>query len=88
MKDKRKLLLGILLILQLAVLLYFGSQKQGMHFDEYYSYFTTNNSDGRAVNDRQWLNSQDMKKDFYVQDGEQKEFRFSRIGLTLPFQRQ
>ena len=77
MKDKRKLLLGILLIIQLAVLLYFGSQKQGMHFDEYYSYFTTNNSDGRAVNDRQWLNSQDMKKDFYVQDGEQ--FQYEKV---------
>ena len=77
MKHKKWLLIAIILIVELVASLYFGSQKQGMHFDEYYSYFTTNNSDGRTVNDRQWLSSEDMKKDFYVQEGEQ--FQYGKV---------
>lgn len=70
MKQKRVFFIGILLLVQLLVLIYFGFQKQGMHFDEYYSYFTTNNSSGRGVSDRQWLSNEEMTKDFYVRDGE------------------
>lgn len=70
MKHKRAICIGTLLIIQLLVLIYFGYQKQGMHFDEYYSYFTTNNSSGRGVSDRQWLSNEEMTKDFYVRDGE------------------
>lgn len=77
MKHKRWALLLILLGIQFCILIYFACQKQGMHFDEYYSYFTTNNSGGRAVNDRQWLSGEDMKKDFYVQPGEQ--FRYGKV---------
>ena len=70
MKKKRAIFIGILLVLQLVMLVYFGYRKQGMHFDEYYSYFTTNNSNGRGVTDRQWLSNEEMTKDFYVRDGE------------------
>lgn len=70
MKNTRAILIGILLGIQLVLLIGIGCQKQGMHFDEYYSYFTTNNSGGRVVNDREWLSSEDMEKDFYVQEGE------------------
>lgn len=73
----RFLLLAIIIVVQLVALLYFGSQKQGMHFDEYYSYFTTNNSDGRAVNDRSWLMAEDIRKDFYVCEGEQ--FQYEKV---------
>ena len=77
MKKKKQLFISTLLLIQLVLLILVGCQKQGMHFDEYYSYFTTNNSDGRAVNDRQWLSGGDMKKDFFVQEGEQ--FHYSKV---------
>ena len=77
MKKKKQLFISTLLLIQLVLLILVGCQKQGMHFDEYYSYFTTNNSDGRAVNDRQWLSGGDMKKDFFVQEGEQ--FHYGKV---------
>jgi len=66
LNTKEYCLLALLLILQLVLLIVFGSEKKGMHFDEYYSYFTTNYSGGRAVADRSWLTAEDVKKDFYV----------------------
>ena len=68
--KKDWLLLALLLLLQCTLLIYFGSTKQGMHFDEVYSYFTTNSSGGRTANDGAWLSGEDIRKDFYVRQGE------------------
>ena len=76
--DTKKKIIYILflLVLQLVVLLYFGSQKKGMHFDECFSYFNTNNSVGRQVYDRTLLTSEDIMKDFYVKPGEQFNYEY------------
>lgn len=65
-----KVLLISLLLIQTIVLIYFGSMKKGMHFDECFSYFNTNNSVGRQAYDRSFVTSSDIMKDFYVKDGE------------------
>lgn len=64
----------------MAFLCYFGCEKKGMHFDELFSYFNTNNSVGRQVYDRTYLEREDITKDFYVEDGE--EFNYSYV-VTL-----
>lgn len=48
-----------------------------MHFDEFFSYFNTNNSVGRQVYDRTFVEREDIVKDFYVKDGE--EFNYSYV---------
>lgn len=71
-----KIILILILMLQLGVLIFFGMQKKGMHFDECFSYFNTNNSFGREAYDRTWVSSEDIMKDFYVLPGE---------GFNYPF---
>lgn len=80
MKKKNILLIIILITVQLAFLCYFGCEKKGMHFDELFSYFNTNNSVGRQVYDGTYLEREDITKDFYVKDGE--EFNYSYV-VTL-----
>ena len=40
------LILGMLLLVQLIAIFYFGSKKAGFHYDEYYSYYSSNVSIG------------------------------------------
>lgn len=76
----RKYIFIFLLIIQLLLLLYYGSLKKGMHFDECFSYFNTNNSVGRQVFDRSIISSEDIMKDFYVLPDE--KFNYSYV-VTL-----
>lgn len=71
-----KLFLILILLIQLILLLYFGNLKKGMHFDECFSYFNTNNSVGRMAYDRSFVSSEDILKDFYVKDGEQFNYKY------------
>ncbi|MCR5503198.1 MAG: glycosyltransferase family 39 protein [Lachnospiraceae bacterium] len=66
----------ILIALQLLLLLYFGAQKKGMHFDEFFSYFNTNNSAGREAYDRSRVTSEQIFQDFYVKPGEQFNYPY------------
>lgn len=76
MKSHTKLYVAALIVIQLLVLLYFGSMKKGMHFDECFSYFNTNNSVGRQAFDRTFVTSEDILKDFYVKAGEQFNYGY------------
>ncbi len=76
-KHRRLILIILLLFIETAVLIFFGVQKKGMHFDEFFSYFNTNNSYGREAYDRSWVSSENIKKDFYVLPGER--FNYSRV---------
>lgn len=76
LKKKNILLISFLIIIQLGFLVYFGMQKQGMHFDEYFSYFNTNNSVGRQVYDRTYVEREDILKDFYVKDNEKLNYSY------------
>ena len=71
-----KLLIVFVLVIQLFVFWYFGSLKSGMHFDECFSYFNTNNSVGRQCYDRTFVSSEDIMKDFYVLEGEQFNYSY------------
>lgn len=71
-----KICIVTLLVVQLLVLLYFGSLKKGMHFDECFSYFNTNNSFGRLSLDRTFDSKEEIMKDFYVLPGEQFNYPY------------
>ncbi len=66
--------MAALLLCQLAVLLFFGSKKAGFHEDELYTYYSTNKTAGLFVNDRQWMEREQLFNDFVVLPGE--EFRY------------
>lgn len=59
-----------LLLVQLAVLFYYGSRKSGFHEDELYTYYSSNKTAGLFVNDRQWMDRDDLRNDFVVLPGE------------------
>ncbi len=43
-----------LLFLQLSLAVFFGTQKESMHNDEFYSYYSTNGLHGLSLKDREW----------------------------------
>lgn len=66
--------MGVVLCLQLAVLFYYGNRKAGFHEDELYTYYSTNKTAGLFVNDRQWMERDELRNDFVVLPGER--FRY------------
>lgn len=71
------LVMGIMLLLQLLCMIYYGSRKAGFHEDELYTYYSTNKTAGLFVNDRQWMEQDALRNDFVVLPGEQ--FRYSVV---------
>lgn len=72
LKNKRifiAVMAGLLLV-QLAVLFYYGGRKSGFHEDELYTYYSSNKTAGLFVNDRQWMERDDLRNDFVVLPGE------------------
>ena len=47
-------LVTIIMMLQFFVASYFCMQKQGFHYDEYYSYYSSNVTYGLVPTDREW----------------------------------
>lgn len=72
LKNKRIFIavMAGLLIVQLAVLFYYGGRKSGFHEDELYTYYSSNKTAGLFVNDRQWMERNDLRNDFVVLPGE------------------
>lgn len=70
-------MMGVILLLQLLVILYFCGKKTGFHYDEYYSYYSSNVSRGLVPTDREWKSGAEILDEFVVKKGE--EFRFSDV---------
>lgn len=64
------LVMAFLLVLQMGTLFYFGWKKAGFHEDELYTYYSSNKTAGLFVNDRQWMERDDLRNDFVVLPGE------------------
>lgn len=64
------LAMTILLLLQIAVLFYYGGRKAGFHEDELYTYYSSNKTAGLFVNDRQRTSRDELRNDFVVLPGE------------------
>ena len=70
--------LTVLLLIQSAVMVYYGSQKQGMHEDEYYTYYSSNRTNGFFYPDRTWIETAEIKKEFMVLPSERFQFDMVR----------
>ena len=66
----KKALFGVILILSLAVNIFYGIQKSGFHEDEYYTYYSSNRSLGLYQPDREWQDRQTILDEFAVKEGE------------------
>ncbi len=70
-------IMAVLLLIQFCVMIFYGNKKAGFHEDEFYTYYSTNKTAGLFVNDRQWLEREDLRNDFVVLEGER--FRYDVV---------
>ena len=56
----------VIIMLQLIAALYFSVKKNGCHYDEYYSYYSSNVSAGLSVPDNGWMDVSDIRNEFMV----------------------
>ena len=86
--NKKRLLTGFLFsavfaaltAMQILTMVYFGQVKSGMHEDEYYSYYSTNRTNGFYYPDREWVSTQDILREFVVEEG--TGFDFANVKLS------
>ena len=64
------LCMTLLLIVQIITVLYFGMQKQGFHYDEYYSYYSSNVTYSLNPTDMDWKDVAEIRSEFMVLEGE------------------
>ena len=69
----------IIMMLQRVVASYFCFQKQGFHYDEYYSYYSSNVTHGLAPTDRAWKDVSEIRSEFKVLEGQQFQYGFVKI---------
>lgn len=66
-KERRLFwLFGILLVLQVIAALCFCMKKTGFHYDEYYSYYSSNVTMGLVPTDREWKPGSEIYNEFAV----------------------
>lgn len=75
---------GLLLImmLQLFVASYFCMKKEGYHYDEYYSYYSSNVTYGLVPTDREWKDTAEIRSEFMVLPGEGFNYGMVRLMQT------
>ena len=78
-----KIMLIITIVLQLAVALCFCMQKQGFHYDENYSYYSSNVTYGLNPPDGDWLSGSSISEEFCITPG--KGFNFPLVAQMQSF---
>lgn len=56
----------LLFVVQLCAAFWFCSQKQGYHYDEYYSYYSSNVTYGLSPTDMEWKDTAEIRSEFMV----------------------
>jgi len=83
-KNKWFLLCMIgLLAVQLAAVFWFGTQKQGFHYDEYYSYYSSNVTYALVPTDGEWMDTAGIRSEFMALEGEGLGFGMVRLMQSL-----
>ena len=85
LKENKKwiCLMTLNMMLQLVVASYFCMQKQGFHYDEYYSYYSSNVTFGLAPTNREWKDVAEIASEFMVREGE--GFRYGLVKTMQSF---
>ncbi|MBO6197371.1 MAG: hypothetical protein J6O03_07800 [Butyrivibrio sp.] len=76
----KKYIFGLILIISLALSIFYGTQKAGFHEDEYYTYYSSNRSIGLFQPDREWQERQAVLDEFAVKPGE--GFNYGMVKLV------
>ena len=71
------LILFMILMLQVIAAFCFCEKKTGFHYDEYYSYYSSNVTYGLVPTDREWKPQAEIVSEFVVDEGER--FNFSTV---------
>ena len=72
----------VIIVLQMIAAFYFCTQKQGCHYDEYYSYYSSNVTSGLIPTDNAWMNSEEIRNEFMVTDGMGFEYGMVKLMQT------
>lgn len=56
----------VIIMLQMIAAFYFCAQKQGFHYDEYYSYYSSNVTYGLVPSDGEWKDTSEIRSEFEV----------------------
>ena len=85
LKENKKwiCLMTLIMMLQLVVASYFCIQKQGFHYDEYYSYYSSNVTFGLVPTNREWKDVAEITSEFVVREGE--GFRYGLVKTMQSF---
>ena len=81
--NKKKVILIILIMLQLIAALCFCAKKTGYHYDEKYSYYSSNVTYGLVPSDNEWLDTQAIRDEFMVTEG--KAFQYGMVKLMQTY---
>ena len=65
-----RIALAVIIMLQFIAALYFSTQKNGFHYDEYYSYYSSNVSYGLVPADNEWMDTGEISDEFMVLKGQ------------------
>lgn len=72
-----------LLILQLVVVVWFCMQKQGYHYDEYYSYYSSNVTYALVPTDMEWKDTAEIRSEFMAMEGEGLNYGMVKLMQSL-----
>ncbi len=78
-----RIVLAIIIMLQFIAALYFSTRKTGFHYDEYYSYYSSNVSYGLIPTDNSWMDTGEIKDEFMVLKGQ--GFNYSTVKLMQTY---
>ena len=75
--------LAVIIMLQLFAAFYFCTRKTGFHYDEYYSYYSSNVTAGLVPTDNAWMDTEEIANEFKVLPGE--GFNYGMVKLMQTY---
>ena len=86
LKDEKdlypKLLIWLTVIISMIVAVLFCNMKQGYHYDENYSYYSTDVTFGLWPTDHEWKNTDEIRSEYMVLPGESLNLGMVKLNQT------
>ncbi len=76
-------ILMVIIMLQFIAAFYFCTKKEGFHYDEYYSYYSSNVSYGLIPTDNEWMDTSEISDEFKVLRGQ--GFNYGMVKLMQTY---
>ncbi len=78
-----RIVITVVIMLQVIAAFTLCAQKEGYHYDEFYSYYSTNSSEGLITPDHDWMSASRIRDEFVVKDGE--GYNYGRVKLMQTY---